>query len=72
VLRDTPQRITERSRAVVDSALDRVFAEPFTVATPDDFERLMTEQHGTGGPGAIASAGAIAAFVRSATPLAER
>jgi hypothetical protein len=72
MLRDTPQRLSERSRAVVDSALDRVFAEPFTVTTAEDFERLMTEHHGTGGPGAIASAGAIAAFVRTATPFAER
>ena len=32
----------------------------------------MLEHHGGGGPGALASAGAIAAFVRSATPIAER
>jgi hypothetical protein len=70
--RAVPFRLDERTRALVDAALDRVFDEPFAVETADDFERLMTQQHGTGGPGALASAGAIAAFVRSATPFAER
>jgi hypothetical protein len=71
-LRAMPQRLNDRSRAVVDSALDRVFAEPYAVATPEEFERLMVEHHGSHGPGALASAGAIAAFVRSSTPIAER
>ena len=67
-----PQRLNDRSRAVVDGALDRVFAEPYAVATPEEFERLMLEHHGSHGPGGLASAGAIAAFVRSSTPIAER
>lgn len=71
-LRAMPGRLNQRSRAVVDGAIDRVFDEPFAVETPEDFERLMVAHHGSSGPGAIASAGAIAAFVRSATPFAER
>lgn len=71
-LRAMPGRLNERSRAVVDGALDRVFDEPYAVETAEDFERLMLAHHGTSGPGALASAGAIAAFVRSATPFAER
>lgn len=70
--RAVPQQLNDRSRAVVDSALDRVFAEPYAVATPEEFERLMVEHHGSHSPGGLASAGAIAAFVRSATPMAER
>jgi hypothetical protein len=71
-LRAVPGRLNERSRAVVDTALDRVFDEPFAVETPDDFERLMTSHHGTSAAGTLATAGTIAAFVRSATPFAER
>jgi hypothetical protein len=71
-LRAMPGKLNDRSRAVVDSALDRIFDEPFAVETPEDFERLMVAYHGSSGPGALASAGAIAAFVRSATPFAER
>jgi hypothetical protein len=71
-LRAMPQRLNDRSRAVVDSALDRVFAEPYAVTTPDDFVRLMVERGGAHGPNALATAGAITAFVRSATPIAER
>ena len=66
------QRLSQQSRAIVDRALDRVFDEPFDVATPEDFERLMTDRHGGGGPGALANASAVAVFVRSATPIAER
>ncbi|MFI5047129.1 MAG: hypothetical protein ACHQIG_08695 [Acidimicrobiia bacterium] len=69
---DATQRLNQQSRALVDRALDRVFDEPYTVVSAEDFERLMTEHHGRGGPGLLASAGAIAAFVRSATPVAER
>jgi len=72
VFRDAPQRFAEQSRAVVDRALDHVFDEPYHVTTPEDFERLMTDQHGGGGPGALANASAVAVFVRSATPVAER
>jgi hypothetical protein len=71
-LRAVPGRLNERSRAVVDAALDRVFDEPYSVETPDDFERLMTSHHGTSAAGTLATAGTIAAFVRSATPFAER
>ncbi len=71
-LRAMPGRLNERSRAVVDAALDRVFDEPYAVETPDDFERLMTSHHGTSAAGTVATAGTIAAFVRSATPVAER
>jgi len=72
VLRDAPQRFAEQSRAAVERALDHVFDEPYHVTTPEDFERLMTDQHGGGGPGALANASAVAVFVRSATPVAER
>jgi hypothetical protein len=72
VFQDATQRLNAQSRALVDRALDRVFDEPYTVASDEDFERLMSEHHGGGGPGLLASAGAIAAFVRSATPVAER
>jgi hypothetical protein len=68
---DTPQRLNQQARALVDRSLDRVFDEPYTVLSDEDFERLMTEHH-AGGPGLLASAGAVAAFVRSATPVAER
>jgi len=67
-----PFGLGDRSRALVDSALDHVFDEPYAVETAEDFERLMVAHHGSSGPGALASAGAIAAFVRSATPIAER
>jgi hypothetical protein len=42
------------------------------VETPEDFERMMVAYHGSSGPGGLASAGAITAFVRSAAPFAER
>ena len=71
-MKGLPFGLGDRSRAIVDSALDHVFDEPYAVETPEDFERLMVAHHGSGGPGALASAGAIAAFVRSATPIAER
>jgi hypothetical protein len=68
---EAPQQLNRQARALVDRSLDRVFDEPYTVLSDEDFERLMTEHHG-GGPGLLASAGAVAAFVRSATPVAER
>ena len=71
-LRAMPSKVNERSRALVDGALDRVFDEPFAVETPEDFERMMVAYHGSSGPGGLASAGAITAFVRSAAPFAER
>ena len=70
---DATQRLNQQSRALVDRALDRVFDEPYAVLSDEDFERLMSEHHhGGGGPGLLASAGGVAAFVRSATPVAER
>jgi hypothetical protein len=65
VLRDATQRLNAQSRALVDHALDRVFAEPFAVTTPRDFERLMLDHRTGSGHESLESA----AWVRSALPL---
>ena len=67
---ELPQRTTDQVRALVDSALDRVFDEPFDVRSDTDFERILLEPASTGRPGAAASA--LAGFVAMATPFAER
>ena len=69
---DATQRLNQQARSLVERSLDRVFDEPYAVLADEDFERLMTEHHVASGPGLLASAGAIAAFVRTATPVAER
>jgi hypothetical protein len=55
---------------MVDSALDRVFDEPFDIRSDTDFERILLEPAGAGRPGAAASA--LAGFVAMATPIAQR
>ena len=62
--------MTDQVRTLVDSALDRVFDEPFDVRSDTDFERILLEPAGTGRPGAAASV--LAGFVAVATPFAER
>jgi hypothetical protein len=66
--RAVSRQLTDRARRMVDSALDRVFNEPFDVHTEDDFERVMTEH-----PVAMsfATAGTLAAFVERALPVAK-
>ena len=70
LLRALPRRTVERTRAVVDGALDRVFDEPFDVRSAEEFERLAMEAPTGIGPGV--TAGGIGAFVATATPLARR
>ena len=53
---------------MVDSALDRVFNEPYEIHSEDDFVRVMTEHRATM---SFASAGALAGFVERALPLAK-
>ncbi len=55
---------------MVDSALDRVFDEPFDIRSDTDFERILLEPAGAGRPAAAASA--LAGFVAMATPIAQR
>jgi hypothetical protein len=55
---------------MVDTALDRVFDEPFDIRSDTDFERILLEPAGAGRPGAAASA--LAGFVAMATPIAQR
>jgi hypothetical protein len=69
-VRDFPARLNERARALVDGALDRVFDEPFTVRSTDDYERLVVEGPIGNGPGPAATS--LGAFVATATPLARR
>lgn len=57
-------------RALVDAALDRVFAEPFDVRTGQELEELVAE--GPGGMSTGPAATSLAAFVAAATPMARR
>ena len=66
--RTVTAQLTDRARRIVDSALDRVFNEPFEIHTEDDFERVMTEQRAMT---SFAGAGALAGFVERALPLAK-
>ncbi len=66
--RTVSAQLTDRARRMVDSALDRVFNEPFEIRSEDDFERVMTEHRATM---SFASAGALAGFVERALPLAK-
>jgi hypothetical protein len=66
--RTVSRQLTDRARRMVDSALDRVFNEPFDVHTEDDFERVMTEHHVAM---SFATAGTLAAFVERALPVAK-
>jgi hypothetical protein len=65
-----PDLVTARVRALIDSALDRVFDEPFTVRTAQEFEDLVAE--GPVGIGAAPAATTVTAFVAAATPVARR
>ena len=70
LLRALPGRVVERTRALVDGALDRVFDEPFDVRSAEELERLAMETPTGIGPGVTASG--IGAFVATATPIARR
>lgn len=68
--RALPQRAVESVRGVLDATLDKVFAEPFDVRTPQELERLVVDgPHGTG-PDAPPTG--MGAFVLAATPIAQR
>ena len=68
--RALPQRAVESVRGALDATLDKVFAEPFDVRTPQELERLVVEgPHGTG-PDAPPTG--MGAFVLAATPIAQR
>ena len=68
--RALPQRAVESVRGALDATLDKVFAEPFDVRTPQELERLVVEgPHGTG-PDAPPTG--MGAFVIAATPIAQR
>ena len=66
--RGASAQLTDRARRMVDSALDRVFNEPYEIHSEDDFVRVMTEHRATM---SFASAGALAGFVERALPLAK-
>jgi len=64
--RALPQRAVESVRGALDATLDKVFAEPFDVRTPQELERLVVDgPHGTGpdapptGMGAFVLAGKV-------------
>ncbi len=59
-----------RVRAIVDRALDRVFAEPFDVRTAGEFEDLVATSPIGQAPGPTATS--VTAFVAAATPIARR
>jgi len=59
-----------RVRAIVDRALDRVFAEPFDVRTAQEFEELVATSPIGQAPGPTATS--VTAFVAAATPIARR
>jgi len=65
-----PDQLNQRVRTLVDSALDRVFAEPFDVRSADELEDLMAAGPIGTGPGPAATS--LGAFVAAATPLARR
>jgi hypothetical protein len=68
---DSPARLTDQVRALVDSALDRVFDEPFDIRSDADFLRVILEPaSNVGRTGATASA--LAGFVTMMTPFATR
>jgi hypothetical protein len=69
-LRDLPTRAAERARALVDTALDRVFDEPFDVRSADELEELVATGPVGNGPGLAATS--LGAFVAAATPIARR
>jgi hypothetical protein len=69
-VRALPGRANDRARALVDSAIDRVFDQPFDVRTADELERLVAEGPIGSGPGAAATS--LGAFVAAAMPLAQR
>ena len=62
--------VTARVRALIDGALDRVFAEPFDVRTAQELEDLVAA--GPVGVGAAPTATTLTAFVAAATPMARR
>jgi hypothetical protein len=71
-------QVTDRVRALVDGALDRVFDEPFDVRTAAEFEDLVAAGPVGTGPGSALGVGpgaaltSLTAFVAAATPMARR
>ena len=61
--------VAARVRALIDGALDRVFAEPFDVRSARELEDLVAV-----GPvgNAVPAATTVTAFVAAATPMARR
>jgi hypothetical protein len=57
-------------RALVDGALDRVFAEPFEVRSAQELEDLVAAK--PTGPASVPTAAGLTAFVAAATPIARR
>jgi hypothetical protein len=62
--------VSARVRALIDAALDRVFAEPFDVRTAQELEDLVAA--GPVGVGAAPAATTMTAFVAAALPMARR
>jgi hypothetical protein len=62
--------VSARVRALIDAALDRVFAEPFDVRSAEEFEELVAAGPVAIGPGPAATS--LTAFVAAATPVARR
>ena len=68
--RALPQRAVDSVRGALDATLDKVFAEPFDVRTPQELERLVIE--GPHGTGPEAPPTGMGAFVLAATPIAQK
>jgi hypothetical protein len=65
-----PDLLGTRVRAIVDRALDRVFAEPFDVRSAQELEDLVATSPIGQAPGPTATS--VTAFVAAATPIARR
>jgi hypothetical protein len=65
-----PDLVSARVKALIDGALDRVFAEPFDVRSAQELEDLVAA--GPVGIGAAPAATTVTAFVAAATPMARR
>jgi len=65
---DSPKRLVDSVRQLVDGALDRVFDEPFDVRGADDMRRVVLTGAGAGN----LAARRLSAFVATATPVVER
>jgi hypothetical protein len=65
---DSPKRLVDAVRQLVDGALDRVFHEPLDVRNADDVRRAVTTGPGTGN----ATMRRLSAFAAAASPAVER